>query len=56
MWGENGLEFYNNKRWNIPVNRTGSTDHLNFNTLPVSGMTIQIPENEMENNPKMVQN
>lgn len=56
MWGEGGLEFYNNKRWNIPVNRTGSTDHVNFNTLPVSGMTIQIPENEMNNNPKMVQN
>lgn len=56
MWGESGLEFYNNKRWNIPVDRTGSTDHLNFNTLPVSGMTIQIPEDEMNNNPKMVQN
>lgn len=56
MWGENGLEFYNNKRWNIPVNRTGSTDHINFNTLPVSGMTLQIPENEMDTNPKMVQN
>jgi starch-binding outer membrane protein, SusD/RagB family len=56
MWGERGLEFYNNKRWNIPVDRTGSTDHVNFNKLPVSGMTIQIPENEMNNNPKMVQN
>lgn len=56
MWGENGLEFYNNKRWNIPVDRTGSTDHINFNTLPVSKMTMQIPEDEMNNNPKMVQN
>lgn len=56
MWGENGLEFYNNKRWNIPVNRNGSTDHINLNTLQVSGMTLQIPENEMNTNPKMVQN
>lgn len=56
MWGENGLEFYNNKRWNIPVDRTGSTDHINFNTLPVSGMTMQIPQDEMASNPKAVQN
>ncbi|MDQ2863942.1 MAG: RagB/SusD family nutrient uptake outer membrane protein, partial [Bacteroidota bacterium] len=56
MWGENGLEFYNNKRWNIPVNRTGSADHVNLNTLPVSGMTMQIPQDEMASNPKAVQN
>jgi len=56
MWGENGLEFYNNKRWNIPVDRTGSTDHVNLNSLPVSGMTMQIPQDEMASNPKAVQN
>ncbi|MEO8847351.1 MAG: RagB/SusD family nutrient uptake outer membrane protein [Casimicrobiaceae bacterium] len=56
MWGENGLEFYNNKRWNVPVNRTGSTDHVNLNSLPVSGMTMQIPQDEMASNPKAVQN
>ncbi len=56
MWGENGLEFYNNKRGNIPVDRTGSTDHVNLNSLPVSGMTMQIPQDEMASNPKAVQN
>jgi len=56
MWGESGLEFFNNKRWNIPVNRTGSADHINTGSFPVSGMTMQIPVDEMNNNPLMVQN
>jgi len=56
MWGEGGLEFYNNKRWNIPVDRSGSTNHVYTGSLPVSKMTLQIPEDEMNNNPKMVQN
>lgn len=56
MWGERGLEFYNNKRWNMPVDRSGSADHVSLGSLPVSKMTIQIPDDEMNNNPKMVQN
>jgi hypothetical protein len=56
MWGEGGLEFYNNRRWNIPVDRSGSTNHVYTGSLPVSKMTMQIPEDEMNNNPKMVQN
>lgn len=56
MWGEGGLEFYNNKRWNIPVNRAGSANHINTGNMPVSKMTIEIPLDEMNNNPLMVQN
>lgn len=56
MWGEGGLEFYNNKRWNIPVDRTGSANHINTNGLPVSKMTMEIPADEMNNNPLMTQN
>jgi len=56
MWGENGREFYNNKRWNIPVNRASSANHVVKGTLSVSDMTLQIPEDEMLYNPKIVQN
>ncbi len=57
MWGERGLEWYNNRRWNIPVNRSGSTVHHNPSlTYPVSSMTLQIPDNEMQTNPYAVQN
>ena len=56
MWGETGREFYNNKRWNIPVNRTSSSNHVTKSSLPVSGMTLQIPENEMFYNPLIKQN
>ena len=44
MWGE-GREFYNNKRWNIPINRNKDY-HPNATTLtfPVSGMVCKIPE------------
>ncbi len=56
MWGEFGLEFYNNKRWNIPVNRSNSASHVNKGSMPVSKMTIQIPDDEMNNNPNMIQN
>ena len=42
MWGE-GREFYNNKRWNIPINRNKDY-HPNATTLtfPVSGMVCKI--------------
>jgi len=56
LWGEGGREFYNNKRWNIPVDRTNSANHVVKTTYPVSGMTLQIPENEMNNNPLCKQN
>jgi hypothetical protein len=51
MWGERGLEFYNNKRWNIPVDRTNSTVHPAKITYPVNLMTLQIPKNELDYNP-----
>lgn len=57
MWGERGLEWYNNRRWNIPVNRTGSTVHHNPGlTYPVSSMTLPIPDQETQTNPLIVQN
>ncbi len=56
LWGEGGREFYNNKRWNIPVDRTDSQNHVTKNTYPVSKMTLQIPQDEMLYNPKAVQN
>lgn len=56
LWGEGGREFYNNKRWNIPVDRSGSVNHVIKISYPVSGMTLQIPENEMNNNPLCKQN
>lgn len=57
MWGERGLEWYNNRRWNIPVNRSGSLDHHNPGlTYPVSGMTLPLPDQETQTNPLVVQN
>ncbi|MFT3749426.1 MAG: RagB/SusD family nutrient uptake outer membrane protein [Agriterribacter sp.] len=56
LWGEGGREFYNNKRWNIPVDRASSANHVIKGTYQVSGMTLQIPENEMLYNPLAEQN
>jgi hypothetical protein len=57
MWGENGLEFYNNKRWGITVDRSGSGNHwYTANTYSPSQMTLQIPENERLYNPLCVPN
>ncbi|MDR2773345.1 MAG: RagB/SusD family nutrient uptake outer membrane protein [Tannerella sp.] len=57
MWGENGLEFYNNKRWGITVDRSGSVIHwYKAKTLSPSQMTLQIPENERLYNPLCVPN
>lgn len=55
MWGENGREYFNNKRWNIDVDRTGSTTHV-ANTVKIKwqDMTIDFPTNEKENNPLLV--
>ena len=56
LWGEGGREYYNNKRWNIPVDRTSSKNHLSKVTYPVSKMTLEIPEGEILYNPLAVQN
>lgn len=51
MWGENGREWYNNKRWGIDVDRTGSTVHLAANVkIKASDMTCDIIEEETQNN------
>lgn len=55
LWGE-GREFYNNKRWEIPVDRTGSTNHINHGQLSVADMTIDIPNDEINHNPLITQN
>ena len=55
MWGENGREYFNNKRWNINVDRTGSTTHVATGMkLNWQDMTIEFPTNEKENNPLLV--
>lgn len=47
MWGENGLDYFNSKRWNTAVDRNGSTVHWSVGKdLPVEYMTYQIPEEE----------
>jgi len=56
LWGEGGREFFNNKRWGIAVDRTGSSNHVDKGTYPVSKMTLQIPEEEMLYNPLCKQN
>jgi len=56
MWGEGGREFFNNKRWNIPVDRTTSADHVTKSTYSVANMTLKIPEVETLYNPLCVQN
>lgn len=56
LWGEGGREFYNNKRWNIPVDRISSANHVTKGTYRVVDMTLAIPENEILYNPLAVQN
>ena len=56
MWGEGGLEFFNNKRWNLPVDRQSSANHVDKGTYSVDKMTLKIPELEMLYNPLAVQN
>jgi hypothetical protein len=52
MWCEKGLEFYNNKRWNIPVNRNGSAVHnSDIKDLSVAGMVFDVPADEKTANP-----
>lgn len=48
LWGERASEWYNNRRWNIAVNRAGSNVHWTPSiTYPVSRMTCQIPSEEI---------
>ena len=55
MWGESGLEWFNNRRWNIPVNRQGSANHWNpAMQFSVSQMTMSIPMQEINTNPNLV--
>ncbi len=51
MWGENGLEFANNKRWGVNVDRSGSAIHWsNGKTCSVEHMTYEIPIQETSTN------
>lgn len=51
MWGENGIEWYNNKRWNVPTDRTGSKNHWSTGTTySVDHMTYEIPIQETSTN------
>lgn len=57
LWGEGSHEWDNNKRWGIPVNRSGSKVHWNPSmTYPVALMTLKIPSEEISTNPKSQQN
>jgi hypothetical protein len=56
LWGEGGHEFYNNKRWNISVDRTNSSNHVYKGQYNVKDMTLKIPDDEMFYNPYCVQN
>ena len=54
MWGE-GLEFYDNKRLNIGVDRSSSQNHTVMKTVPAGkDFTFQIPlSGEIELNPNI---
>jgi hypothetical protein len=53
MWGENGLEYYNNKRWGNQVVRSSNTNHWNHGTIPVNLMKWKFPTNELIYNPNL---
>lgn len=56
LWGEGGREFYNNKRWNIAVDRASSANHVDKSSYSVNKMTLQIPIDELLYNSKAVPN
>ena len=56
MWGEHSLEFYNNRRWKINVDRSGSSVHHSASQIPYTQLVIQIPEQEINTNNLIVQN
>jgi hypothetical protein len=53
MWGENGLEYYNNKRWGNVVVRSASTNHWNRATIGLEMMTLELPSDELIFNPNL---
>lgn len=53
MWGENGREYYNNKRWGINVDRTGSKVHVKNIQISADEMTCDFIEEEKQNNPNL---
>lgn len=54
LWGEAGHEFYDNKRWHIGVDRTGSPNHIEKVQLEAGKFTLQIPlETEINYNPNI---
>jgi len=56
MWGEKCVEFFNNKRWGIDMDRSTSMNHYDKSKREFKRMTLQIPDNEMINNPLCQQN
>ena len=51
MWGENGREYFNNKRWNINIDRSSSTNHwAKALATKWENMTLDIPKEEKQNN------
>jgi hypothetical protein len=51
LWGEAGHEFYDNKRWNIGIDRASSANHLEKLSHPAGHFTFQIPlETELNYN------
>jgi hypothetical protein len=54
MWGENGLEYYNNKRWGNQVVRSSATsNHWDNATISTDLMTLEFPSNETIYNPNL---
>jgi hypothetical protein len=53
LWGESGFEFFDNKRWGIAVDRTGSVNHTNQLVVPAGKLfTLQLPlSTELNYNP-----
>ena len=56
MWGEHSLEFYNNRRWKVNVDRSGSTVHHTAGQIPSAQLVLQIPQQEINTNNLIVQN
>ena len=52
MWGENGREYFNNKRWNVNINRSDSGIHWAKGLATKwEDMTLSIPKDETQFNP-----
>ena len=51
MWMEKGLEWHNNRRWGVAVDRSGSKNHYSTtNTLAVDAMLLEVPKDEQTAN------